>query len=310
MQLGAVAHLSLVVPGALLDRAGARLGRVDDLIVRAGAEYPPLSGVLAVVAGRRVFVPAEQVAEIGAGGVVLGAPTVDLRPFARREGELLLRADVLDRQLVDLAGARLVRANDIELARTAGWWAVTGVDVGPRGIVRRLRPRRLARRLAPGSFLDWAQIEPLSGSTSALRLRVAQPKLARLHPADLADLVESASPRVGAEIVDALAGDPVLEADDADLLGGVAGDRQEALLGLLPPVQRRRVRMLLGYDPATAGGLMGLDLVAMYPQATRDEAIERVRQSAAPAEALAWASSSTRFRAESAPPRRSRRSRG
>lgn len=321
MSRASVAHLSLVVGGELVDAAGGRLGRVDDLIVRLGGDgYPPLAGLLATVAGRQVFVAAEQVAELGASRVLLASTRVDLRPFARRQGEVLLRGDVLDRQLVDVDGRRLVRANDIELARVAGWWAVVGVDVGVRGFARRLLPRRLAARLGPGPFLDWASVEPLTGHLPSLRLRVPHPKLARLHPAELADLVEAASLRNGAEIVDAVRGDRELEADvfeelddrhrlgllagrtdaeaaavlarmedddAADLLGSLEEERREAVIALLPTVQRRRVRTLLGYDPATAGGLMGLDLVAVYPQATRDEALDRVRRSSAGAEALA-----------------------
>src|SRR5919198_117322 len=118
-----VLHLSLVVGGELRDRAGGKIGRVDDLIVRLGEdEYPPVIGVLATVAGRQVFVPADEVEEIEHGRVLLRSVRLDLQPFTRRPQEVLLKKDVLDRQLINVDGARLVRSNEIEIARLGGWY--------------------------------------------------------------------------------------------------------------------------------------------------------------------------------------------
>src|SRR5581483_10496784 len=117
-----ILHLSLVVGADLVDGAGGKLGKVADLIVRLGEdEYPPVSGVLANVAGREVFVPADQIQEIEHGRVSLRSIRLDLQPFERRPQEVLLKRDVLDRQLINVDGARLVRANEIELARLEGW---------------------------------------------------------------------------------------------------------------------------------------------------------------------------------------------
>ena len=88
-----------------------------------------------------MFVPAEAVVEIEQGRVTLAVAQLDLQPFERRPQEVLLKKDVLDRQLINIDGARLVRANEIELARLEGWYRVVGVDVGLRGIARRLVPQ-------------------------------------------------------------------------------------------------------------------------------------------------------------------------
>ncbi|HUJ55909.1 MAG TPA: CBS domain-containing protein [Gaiellaceae bacterium] len=317
-----VLHLSRVVGGELRDAAGERLGRVDDLIVRLGEDdYPPVTGVVASVAGRQVFVAAEQIVEIGPGRVTLERNRLDLQRFRRRPQEVLLRKDVLDRQLINVDGARLVRANEIELARLEGWYRVVGVDVGLRGLVRRLVPRRLAGRVDPGGFLDWASVEPFTGHVPTVRLRVPHPKLAKLHPAQLADLVEAASHREGEEIMAAVATDPEREADvfeeledshqlefvedrnddeiaellarmesddAADLVLQLPEERREGVIGLLSPVQARRLRTLLGYDPATAGGLMSPEFVCVYADATREEALERVQRSSLSPESLSW----------------------
>jgi CBS domain-containing protein len=315
-------HLSLVVGGDLVDRSGGKLGKIDDVIVRLGdEEYPPVSGVLATVAGRPVFVPSDLIKQIGHGQATLSGVRLDLQPFERRPHEVLLKKDVLDRQLINVDGARLVRSNEIELARLEGWYRVVGVDVGLRGLVRRLMPRALANNVATSEFLDWASVEPFTGHVPTVRLRVPHPKLARLHPAQLADLVEQASHHEGEEILGAVGENPELEADvfeeleshhqlefiedrsdaevadvlarmesddAADLASELPEERREEVVRLLPPVQRRKLRALLGYDPATAGGLMSPEFVCIYSQATQAEALERIRRSRTSAEALAW----------------------
>src|SRR5581483_12160032 len=195
-----------------------------------------------------------------------------------------------------------------------------GVDTGPRGAVRRLLPRLLARRLATGEFLDWASIEPFVGHVPSVRLRVPHPKLAQLHPAQIADLVEAASHREGEEILQAVrGGDRELEADvfeelddqhqiefirdrsdeeiaavvakmapddAADLVAELADERREPVLSALPAAERTKVRALLGYDPAQAGGLMSTEFICLYRQATAGEALDRVRRSSVPADLL------------------------
>lgn len=154
-----------------------------------------------------------------------------------------------------------------------------------------------------------------------MRLRVPHPKLARLHPAQVADLVEAASHDEGEEIISAVASDPEREADvfeelddshtlefvedrsdeeiagllarmetddAADLVLQLPEERREDVIGLLPGFHERRLRALLGYDPATAGGLMTPEFVCVYADATREEVLDRVERSKLPADALAW----------------------
>ena len=306
-------HLSLIVGCALVDDADARLGKVEDLIVRLGdAGYPPITGFLVSVAKRHSFLPAEAVSDVAQDRVVLGRPRLDLRPFERRPEEVLLKEDMLDRQLINLDGARLVRANEIELARVEGWWRVVGVDVGARGAMRRLLPRVAGRHVGTGQFVDWASVEPFVGHVPSVRLLISHPKLARLHPAQIADLVEAGSHAEGDEIMRAVrAGDTELEADvfeelddhhqleflrersdaeiaavlarmapddAADVVAELDDARRDAILALLPPNARRKVRMLFGFDPAEAGGLMSTEFVCVYQHATVQEARDRIQR--------------------------------
>jgi hypothetical protein len=309
-----ILHLSTLVGRPLRDSDGGRLGSVEDAIVRLGGiGYPPITGFLVKVAGRTSFLGIDRVSEIDAHGVVLRKAKLDLRRFERRPEEVLLRRDVLDHQLINVDGARLVRANEIELADVAGSWRVVGVDTGARGGLRRLLPRPLGSRIATGDFLDWASVEPFVGHVPTVRLRIPHPKLAKLHPAQIADLVEAASRREGEEIIEAVgAGDRELEADvfeeldehhlrelledrsdeevaqilarmaaddAADTLGELEEDRREPILALLPVSHRVKVRALLGYDPAEAGGLMSPEFVSLRATTSAGDALEAVRLS-------------------------------
>jgi hypothetical protein len=316
-----ILHLSTVTGSPLRDSDGERLGKVRDVIVRlGGAGYPPITGFLVTVAGRTSYLGVERVSDIGPDGVVLRKAKLDLRRFDRRPEEVLLGRDVLDRQLINVQGARLVRANEIELALIAGSWRVVGVDTGPRGGLRRLLPKPLGARIATGEFLDWAGVEPFVGHVPTVRLRIPHPKLAKLHPAQIADLVEAASRREGEEIIQAvgeddreLEADVYEELDDqhqreflenrpdeqvaeilarmapddaADIIGELEESRREPLLALLPVGHRVKVRALLGYDPAEAGGLMSPDFVLLRDTTASGDALESIRRSAIAPELL------------------------
>ena len=269
------------------------------------------------VAGRQSFLGADRVSEIGTDGVVMRKAKLDLRHFERRPEEVLLKRDLLDRQLINVEGARLVRANEIELALVAGSWRVVGVDTGPRGGLRRLlpKPTRRAHRHRRVPRLGAASSRS-SDTCPRVRLRVPHPKLAKLHPAQIADLVEAASRREGEEIIQAVGDDDrELEADvfeelddqhqrefledrpdaqvaeilarmapddAADIVGELDEDRREPVLALLPVSHRVKVRALLGYDPAEAGGLMSPDFILLRRQTSAGDALEAVRRARSP----------------------------
>ena len=313
-------HLSGVINRPLVDRNGDRLGRIRDLIARIGdSSHPPIVGAVATIAGRDLFVPVRKISAIEPGRVRFDGDRVDLRRFERRPGELLLAQDLKARHLINFVGGRLIRANEIELARNNNGWEVVGVDPSTRGVLRRLLPGRLGQRTGAGAMVDWGSIEPFVSHVPSARLRIPYRKLARLHPAQIADLVEAASHEEGEEIIEAVGQDRELEADvfeeldpehqvefiearsDTDaakVLGSMAADdaadliteidqeRRAPILELLPAPQRRKVRSLLSYHPETAGGLMSPDFLLLPATATVADALEAIRSSTAPREAL------------------------
>jgi CBS domain-containing protein len=308
-------HLTSVLRSPLLDRAGERLGRVEDLIVRlADGGYPPVTGLKARIGGRELFVPVDRVASLAPGAVRLAGEKLSLGRFERRPGEVLLGGDVLGRKLVNVEAdpPRLITAHEIELACIEEWWRVVGVDPSTRAQVRRTLPRRLRSIVGDRPFLDWADMEPFVGHVPSARLRFSHRKLANLHPAEIADLVEAASHEEGEEIIEAVAQDRELEADvfeeldehhqlefirerpdaqvaavigrmatddAADLIVEIDQDRRGRILALLAPAQRRQIEALLGYNPSSAGGLMSPDFISLRKDDSVAKAIEKVRLS-------------------------------
>ena len=310
-------NLSSLIRSPMLDRAGEKLGRVEDFIVRLGGpELPPVTGLRARIGGREFFVPSERVASLEPGRVRLSGEKLSLASFERREGEVLLGEDVLGRKLIDVRAARLVTAHDIVLACVDSRWRVAGIDPRPRGALRRLFPGRA--RPAEPPLLGWSELEPFVGHVPGSRLRLGRRRLARLHPAQIADLVEAASHEEGGEIIEAVGSDLELEADvfeeldkehrlefiaersdaqaaaliarmapddAADLITDIDQERRLPILERLPYAKQRKIRTLLGYNPATAGGLMSPDLVTVEATISVAEALARVREADVPPEA-------------------------
>ena len=315
-----ILHLSSVIKRPLVDSAGDRLGKVQDLIVRAGeSPHPPVVGLVIDIGGRDLFVPIRKVAAFEPGRVLFEGRRVDLRRFERRPGELLLAQDLLAHHLINFVGGRLIRANEIELAKVNGVWEVVAVDPSPRPVLSRLIPGHHRHEAKPGTIVDWASIEPFVAHVPSSRLRIPYRKLAKLHPAQIADLVEAASHDEGEEIIEAVGADRELEADvfeeldtehqlefvksrsdaeaarllssmapddAADLITEVDQDRRLTILNLLPEPQQRKVRSLLSYNPETAGGLMSPDFLSVAASTPISGVLDLVRASTAPPEAL------------------------
>jgi CBS domain-containing protein/sporulation protein YlmC with PRC-barrel domain len=308
-------HLSSLTGCPLLDSAGERLGRVDDVVARldGGDALPPVIGLMAKIGGREAFVPANQIAQLGPFEARTSTTKLDLAQFERRPGEVLLRADVLDRSLINVASARLVRAREVELVCQEGAWRVAGIDASLRPRLWRLLPRRFrGHDTEHRVFVPWHDMEPFVGHVPTSRLKLAHRRLARLHPAQIADLVEAASHEEGEEILSAVGEDKELEADvfeeldeehqveflnersdaeaaavlarmdtddAADLLLELDQERRLPILNLLPADKQRKIRGLLGHNPETAGGMMNPDFVSVGLAATVGEALAGVRTS-------------------------------
>jgi CBS domain-containing protein len=281
-------HLSELLRRPLTDRGGESIGKLSDVIVRLrGTEYPLVTGLVATVGGREVFVPIEQVASLDSEEIRLTSAKLDLRSFERREGEVLLRRDVLGHRLIDVESAHLIKAADLELQQHGDDWVLVGVDTRRRS--RRLFGARLP--VGPDSgdhaFREWSKFEPLIGHTGSALLRGPFARIRRLKPAQIADLIEELDEdlatrllgaRTDAEIAEVLSR---MRADDAaDTIAELPQPRRQPVLDLLPPGQRTKVLTLMGFNPTSAGGLMGVDFVSVGAGARVRDALDAVARAA------------------------------
>jgi Mg/Co/Ni transporter MgtE len=240
----------------------------------------------------------------------LNTATLRTEPFQRRPGEVLLAADVLGRHLVDVTHGRIVQAHDLVLAPSDDGWHLVGIDRSPQAMLRRLIPRRARPDLRRHAVLDWKDVQPFVGHVPTAKLLMPLQRLRRLHPAQIADIVEGASHEEGEEIIQALQGDAELTADifeeldsehqvefiksrsnedvakvldrmapddAADLISDLDQERRKPIFDLMSPGQQHKLRKLLQYHPSTAGGTMSPDYVGVVRDSTVDMALEAVR---------------------------------
>src|SRR3954447_19317553 len=196
-------YLSQVLGRPIRDLEGLRVATVKDVIVRLGADdHPPVTGLVARYRRRDFFLPRWRITQFNQHGVRLNSDILDLRPFVRRESEVLLARDVLDKQLIDVDGKRVVRVNDVQIIE-ADDWRVTGADVSLSGLWRRLAPAFM-RSGRPVEVIDWADVGYLATDAATVQLKSSRGKLTRLHPVEIARLAEAFSDQQGAEIVESL----------------------------------------------------------------------------------------------------------
>ncbi len=315
-------RLARLVGTHLVDSQGDKLGKVKDIVLRPGGEsHPPISGIVGQIGRRELFIPIEKVREIKENKVELARDSVNLKQFERRPGELLLARDVAGRHLIHLSKARLIKARDIEIGHYGQGYVVLGVEPVTLSPIVYLYRKLTKRKRTANTLIDWSAVEPFVGHVPTARLRIPYRALARLRPAQIADLVEAASHEEGEEIIEAVGQDRDLEADvfeeldpehqrefieskseteaarvlsrmapddAADLIADLDQDQRLPLLEALPADQRDKVRHLLNYHPETAGGLMNPDFFRSKASEKVSSVLDEIRESDLPPEVLSY----------------------
>ena len=305
-------YLSQVLSRPIRDLEGERVATIKDVIVRLGEEdHPRMIGLVARYRRRDFFVSRWRITEFNEEGVRLNSDILDLRPFVRRDGEVLLNRNVLDKQLIDVDGKRVVRVNDVQIIEAAGEWRVTGADVSLQGLWRRLAPAGFMWTRNPVEVIDWSDVGYLATDEATVQLKSSSDKLARLHPVEIARLAEALSYHHGSEVVESLDDETAAETleempaerqarilgdmdeeraadilewmspdEAADVLGDLPEDKAEELLGLMEDEEQAEVAELLPYEDDTAGGLMTTEFVSLPRELTVGEALARLREMA------------------------------
>jgi flagellar motility protein MotE (MotC chaperone) len=312
----------------LVDSQEVAVGRLEDLVVLALGTRPQVTKLCLRRPDREEWIlPWDLVADLPAdvrAPVRLRSAAADLVPVPLRPDEMRLAKNVLDKRVVDTARKKVVRVNDIELEEREGRLHVTGVEGGLRGLLRHLKSERLAERLAafvgadlPRDIVPWEVLDPLETELTRAKRQAVYTKLAKLHPADIADVMEELNPSERAAILAALdeatAAEAITEAEPevqasvvqmmepekaanileemepdeaADILHDLSEAKAEELLETMEPEEAQEVEELLEHEEDTAGGLMTTGHVAFAPTLTVAEAIRRIREEAREAETI------------------------
>lgn len=308
--------LSEFLGAEVIDVGQHSAGRVRDVVVTAAEPYPVVNG-LVLDPRRGRMVPWSSVRTIAGREVALRAARGELPLESVSDVDIWLARDVLDKQVIDTDGRRVVRVNDLQLVETSGRMLLVGADVGVRGLLRRLGlesfgkwlVRILTRRDLPMALVSWDVVQPLHEETpDAVRLRISEKKIAKLHPADIADIVEELSAKERQaffeQLTDEVAADTIEEMEPeeqvavieqmeperaseileemhpdeaADILADLPEEHARQILERMEPAEAEDVRELLSFPEDEAGGLMTTEYIAVSVSLTAEECIEALR---------------------------------
>src|SRR3989338_4058289 len=191
--MGKVIYFSQINGKPIYDDKGYNVGHLNDLVFRDGDELAEITHFVIQINNRATFkLPWAFVGSIGH-SIFLNTVKEKLTHSDIKESDLLVNEVLMDRQLVDTDGLKVVRVNDVLLSKIGGNFYISGVDVGTRGLLRRLGMEGVARAIKPNSnanIVPWNYVQPLSPSPNQLSVNLSKSKINQVHPADIADLMD------------------------------------------------------------------------------------------------------------------------
>ena len=312
-------YLSAMLGMPVYDSTGEKLGIVSDLAISTGEVFPRITSLAFKGPGRTPFMISwrKYVEDYADDKVVLNTEAFNIRFSYLQPREILLARDLLDKQIVDTQGLKIVRVNDLKISPSGSQLRLLGAEVGIRGILRGLHPLLEKAVVGIGGLFNidikeqiiaWNYMDLLDRDLSKVQLSVTHKRLEELHPADVADILEQLDPRQRAEVfrhldaersaeviaeledefqAEALEDLDVAEVsgllghmdpdDAADIIRDLPYEKAERLLRLMGVDDAAEIRSLLGYKDDTAGGMMTTRFVSMFEDDTVGDTIEVLR---------------------------------
>lgn len=305
--------LSQLIGAKVTDSAGTGKGTVRDVITKHASTYPEIAALEIKDGSALVALPMSFVEDIVGREVHLTTTAKNLTPYSRGKSDIHLRRDVLDKQIVDVKGIRVVRVNDLHIRKVGTAYRVIGFDVSMKGLLRRLGigAHDGASRFK-GRYIEWKDINLVNGNVPYIQLVKPSTELVTLHPSDIANIIEDLNlqqavgfvgqldKEIAAKVVEELNPEsqkkifPRLSIEDqvtviarmssneiVDILRTVSRDRAREILTRLPEEEAERIKMLLRYDEESAGGIMHLEFLSVPEIYTVSQIKEFVRAESA-----------------------------
>lgn len=312
-------YLSQMLGEPVIDANGEKIGSISDLAIQTGEVFPRITSLAFLGPGKTPFMISwrKYVSEFTEDGIILKVDRTAIRFSYLQPDEVLLARDLLNKQIVDTQGMKVVRVNDLKLSVSGSQLRLLGAEVGIRGLLRglalwveraALAICKVFHKKLDEKIIAWNYMDLLDRDLSKVQLSVTHTRLDELHPADVADILEQLDPKQRANVFqhldDARAGDAISEMEEefqadvigdlddarasrllgdmdpddaADIVGGLPYEKAEKLLRLMGVENAAGIRQLLGYREDTAGGLMTTQYVSMRTTDTVAETIEALR---------------------------------
>ena len=318
-----MAYVSELLGREVRDAKGTLVGTLNDLLIVPEVNGSPFPRVVALAVKRRRgesgLLPWGGTEDLAGNKIILQKPST--QPYQRTGSEISLNRDVMDKQVIDTHGFRVVRVNDLELAKIGDDYRLVNVDISGRGLLRRLGWEDLFEHMAeifhrelPAHSIKFADLEFIPRGD--LQVRVSRAKINELHPADIAEILEDMNPREAGQLINNLSDEKAadvmeelepefqvevletlpderaadiveeMEPDEAaDVLQEMEEDRRAQVFNLMEPEESAEVAELLVHDEDTAGGLMTTKYHTVPPGITVEQALQCLREKAAEEEA-------------------------
>ncbi|MBN2247102.1 MAG: magnesium transporter [Coriobacteriia bacterium] len=321
-------YLTRMLGKPVVDAAGEVIGEISDIAIATGEVFPRVTSLAFLGPEKTPFMLSWRkfVSTLDDDRIELNAERAALRFSYLQPDEVLLARDLLNKQIVDTQGMKVVRVNDLKLSESRNQLRLLGAEVGMRGILRGIHPLvegavstvlKLFGRDLSENLIAWNYMDLLDRDLSHVRLSVTHKRLHELHPADVADVLEQLGPSqrarvfehldnvqaalTVAELEDEFQADLIddlgdqrasdileeMDPDDAaDIIGDLSYDKAEALLRLMGVNEARAIRSLLGYREKTAGGIMTPEVTTVTEGMSVQQVIEHLRGEAAEREGI------------------------
>lgn len=310
--------VSEIMKKPVLDPKGDELGRVTDLVIVKGEPLPKVSALI-IEKKKNIFKLLWNDLNIFNKRIISANVYVEvLLPYELNEKDLLIVRDILDKQIVDANGAKVVRVNDVKLQGFNSDAVLIAVDVGMRGILRRLGVERggedimrIFKKHMSYNLISWNYIQPLEPKLTKISLTVPRQMVSELHPADIAEIISQISHKEGAIFFKDLDVDVAAEAlselqpdvqaaiitgmdtekaadiieemppdEAADVLSDLPVDKAKEILEIIEKEEAEDIQELLSHEEDTAGGLMTNEFIAYLPDITVKEAVQKFKKDA------------------------------
>jgi CBS domain-containing protein/sporulation protein YlmC with PRC-barrel domain len=319
-------HFSRVLGKTVINEKGREIGTLGDLVMVPGETFPQVSHLIVRTKKRLVTIPWHSIILFNRFVISVAGTSTEFPGYELPEGEILVKRDILDKQIVDVDGAKVVRVNDIKLGIYKEFLCILSVDIGLNGLLRRLGYDRLGKKVAsllgkeiPRQEISWEYVQPLEANLSRLALTMAQDQLSEMHPADLASIISNIShqhiqnvlisldtetageaiheldpelrSRVITEMDSELASEILeeMEPDEAaDVLGDLSEEKAQELLNLMDAEEAGDIQELMEHEDDTAGGLMNNAFLTLKAEMTAGQGMDEVKRNASEIEMIIY----------------------